>query len=136
MFESKAMQRFLEVVANCGIEVVIFDTPPLLGLSDASILAAKVDSALVVVDTTSATKARIRQTKTVLTQTGVHVLGCVANKLKHKRNDSSYYYYNYGYSSTDDQSSGEKSSRNGHAPAGPATPMPNVSSYEQKMHAN
>jgi len=136
MFESKAMQRFLEVIANCGIEVVIFDTPPLLGLSDASILAAKVDSALVVVDTTRATKGKIRQTKAVLTQTGVHVLGCVANKLQHKRNDSSYYYYNYGYSYTDDQSSGEKSSRNGHVPPGPATLMPNVSSSEQKMHSN
>src|SRR6266566_421886 len=111
MFESKAMQRFLEVIANCGIEVVIFDTPPLLGLSDASILAAKVDSALVVVDTARATKGKLRQMKAVLSQTGVHVLGCVANKLHHKRNDSSYYYYNYRYAYTDDQSSGEKSSR-------------------------
>jgi Mrp family chromosome partitioning ATPase len=136
LFESKAMQRFLEVIENCGIEVVIFDTPPLLGLSDASILAAKVDSALVVIDTTRATKGKLRQTRAVLTQTGVHVLGCVANKLQHKRNDSSYYYYNYGYSYTDDQSKGEKSTRNGHIPLGPDAPMPKASSSEQQLLSN
>jgi len=134
LFESKAMQRFLEVVANCGIEVVIFDTPPLLGLSDASILASKVDSALVVVDTARATKGKLRQMKAVLSQTGVHVLGCVANKLGHKRNNSSYYYYNYSY--MDDQNNGEKSSRNGHVPSVPATPLPVASPSEQRMRSN
>jgi Mrp family chromosome partitioning ATPase len=132
MFESKAMQRFFALIANCGIEVVIFDTPPLLGLSDASILASKVDSALVVVDTTRATKGKLRQLKAVLSQTGVHVLGCVANKLQHKRNDSSYYYYSY----TDDQNSGEKSTRNGHGPSVPVTLMPTASPSEQRMHSN
>ena len=134
MFESKAMQRFFALIANCGIEVVIFDTPPLLGLSDASIIASKVDGALVVVDTTRATKGKLRQVKAVLSQTGVHVLGCIANKRKHKRNDSSYYYYNYSY--TDDYNSGEKSSRNGHVPTVPATPMPVASPSDQRMRSN
>jgi capsular exopolysaccharide synthesis family protein len=132
MFESKAMQRFFDMIANCGIEVVIFDTPPLLGLSDASILASKVDSALVVVDTTRATKGKLRQLKAVLSQTGVHVLGCVANKLHHKRKESAYYYYYY----TGVQESGEKSSRNGHSPAVPVTPMPAASSSEQRLRSN
>jgi non-specific protein-tyrosine kinase len=134
MFESKAMQRFFAVIANCGIEVVIFDTPPLLGLSDASILASKVDSALVVVDTMRATKGKLRQMKAVLSQTGVHVLGCVANKLQHKRNDSSYYYYNYSY--TDDQNNEEKSTRNGHVPSVPVAPMPAAPPSEQQIRSN
>src|SRR5258707_10091252 len=91
--ESRVMQRFLAVIADCGIEVVIFDTAPLLGLSDTSILASKVDGALVVVDTTRATKEKLKQLKPVLAQTSVRVLGCVVNKLQHKRSDSSYYYY-------------------------------------------
>jgi non-specific protein-tyrosine kinase len=131
MFESKAMQRFFEVIANCGIEVVIFDTPPLLGLSDASILASKVDSALVVVDTTRATKGKLSQLKAVLSQTGVHVLGCVANKLHHKRKESAYYYYYTG-----DQDSGEKSSKNGHSPSVSVTPMPATSPSEQRLRSN
>ena len=130
LFESKVMQRFFTVIANCGIEVVIFDTPPLLGLSDASILASKVDGALIVIDTTRATKEKLKQAKAVLSQTGVHVLGCVANKLKHKRSDSTYYYF------TEDQNSGEKSTGNGHMPSVPTTPMRAEPPYEQKMRSN
>lgn len=129
--ESNVMQRFLSVVANCGIEVVIFDTAPLLGLSDTSILAAKVDGALVVVDTVQSTKGKLRQMKAVLSQTNVHVLGCVANKLKYKPKDSAYYYYQH----TDDQENREKSTRNGHMPANPVIPVV-AESQEQKFRAN
>lgn len=129
--ESKVMQRFLPVIANCGIEVVIFDTAPLLGLSDASILASKVDAALVVVDTMQSTKGKLRQMKAALTQTNVHVLGCVANKLKHKRNDSAYYYDQR----PQDQASSMKSTRNGHMPAIPVTPVL-AEPHEQKVRSN
>jgi capsular polysaccharide biosynthesis protein/Mrp family chromosome partitioning ATPase len=88
--ESKAMRRFLTAIANCGVEVVIFDMSPLLGLSDASILASKVDGTLLVVDTTRVTKERLRKVKTIISQTGVCMIGCVANKLPHKRSDNAY----------------------------------------------
>lgn len=130
LFESKVMQRFLTVIANCGIEVVIFDTPPLLGLSDASILASKVDGALVVVDSTRTTKDKLLKLKGTLSQTGVHVLGCVANKVPYKRNESSYYYY------LEDQSGEDKSTGNGHFPTVPVTPTPVGSPFEQKMRSN
>ncbi len=129
--ESKAMQRLLGAIANCGSEVVIFDTPPLLGLSDASILASKVDGALVVVDTTRATKKKLKQMKAALSQTGVHVLGCVANKLRHKRNDSAY-YYQYGEA----QESREKSARNGLMPSVPTAAVIAEPSSEQKYRSN
>lgn len=130
LFESKVMQRFLTVIANCGIEMVIFDTPPLLGLSDASILAAKADGALVVVDTTRARKDRLKQVKAALSQTGVHVLGCVANKLQHKRDDSTYYYY------LEDQSNGGKSAGNGHLPDIPVTPVAVESPFVHRSQSN
>lgn len=126
--ESKVMQRFLTVIANCGFEVVIFDTPSLLGLSDASILASKVDGALIVIDTTRATKEKLRQVKAALSQTGVYVLGCVANKLQYKGSENAYYYY------TEDQDSGEKSTKNGHMPAVPQMLVEH--SDERKFHSN
>jgi Mrp family chromosome partitioning ATPase/capsular polysaccharide biosynthesis protein len=95
LLDSKAMERFLVVIANCGVEVAIFDTPPLLGLSDASILASKVDGALAVIDMTRATKGKLEQLKAALAKTGVNVLGCVANKHRRSRNDSAYSYYYY-----------------------------------------
>jgi Mrp family chromosome partitioning ATPase len=134
LLESKVMQRFLTVIANCGVEMVIFDTPPLLGLSDVSILASKVDGVLVVVDTTRATKGSLKQIKARLPQTSVQVLGCVANKIWSRRNDSSYYYYSY----TEDQAGEEKSKKNGHLPSIPDTPLPaeSPSPFQQRFNRN
>jgi len=95
LLDSKAMQRLLKEIANAGVEVVIFDSPPTLGISDASILASKVDGVLVVVDITRATKKRLKQTKTVLEQASARVLGCVVNKQARGRHDASYSYYYY-----------------------------------------
>jgi len=116
LFESRVMQRFLTLITNSGVETVVFDAPPLLGLSDVGILAPKVDGVLLVIDTTRATKGKLNQAKAMLTQTGVHVFGCVANKVPRKRNDSHYYSYY-----TEDQNSEQKSMRNGHMPPGTAT---------------
>ncbi len=134
LLESKVMQRFIAAVANCGVEVVIFDAPPLLGISDASILTSKVDGALVVVDTTRATSGKLKQVKAVLAQTGVRVLGCVANKVSPKHNDTAYTYY---YSEESQNAQGKPSS-NGHSPTTPMMPSPQmpVSSFEQRNHSN
>lgn len=117
LLDSKAMERFFAVLANCGAEAVIFDTPPLLGLSDATILAPKVDGALVVVDITRAKKKSLKQVKTLLTQSGSHVIGCVVNKQRESRNDSAYSYYYY-YRAEEQ----EQGTQNGHTPGVPATP--------------
>lgn len=95
LLDSKAMQRLFAAFASCGAEVVIFDVPPIRGLSDASILASKVDGTLVVIDVSRATKGHLKQTKTLLAQAGAHVLGCVVNKQRRSRNDTSYSYYYY-----------------------------------------
>ena len=114
LLESKAMQRFLAVLANCGAEVAIFDAPPLLGLSDSSILAAKVDGVVMVVDTSRATKGKLKQAKAILAQAGANILGCVANKQRHSRSDSSY--YSYYYYRSEEQHGDEKQTGNGHTP--------------------
>jgi Mrp family chromosome partitioning ATPase len=119
LLDSKAMQRFLTVIEHCGVDVVIFDTPPLLGLSDASILASKVDGALVVVDITRAQKGKLKQMKSVLAQTGANVLGCVINKQRGNRHDTAYTYY---YASADEQEEERKQAKNGHNAPVPATP--------------
>lgn len=90
LLDSKAMQKLFALFADCGAEVVIFDTPPIRGLSDASILAAKVDGTIVVVDVSRAHKGHLKQMKTLLLQAGAHILGCVVNKQHRSRHDVSY----------------------------------------------
>ncbi len=95
LLDSKAMERLFAAIASYGADIVIFDTPPVLGLSDASILASKVDGTLVVVDITRATKGSLGQVKTLLEQAGAHVPGYVINKQRRSRKDFAYSYYYY-----------------------------------------
>ena len=94
LLDLKAMQSFFAALRSCGAEVVIFDTPPLLGLSDASILASKVDGTLVVVDINHASKGSLKQMKALLEQAKIRVIGCVVNKQRRSRKDTPK---SYGY---------------------------------------
>ncbi len=95
LLDSKAMQRFYNALIGSGFDVIIFDSPPLLGLADASILATLVDGALVVVDITQANSNNLNQIKTLLVQAGTRVLGYVVNKQRQHRGDVSTYSYYY-----------------------------------------
>ena len=95
LLDSRAMQRLREALSVSGAEVIIFDAPPIRGISDANILASKVDGTMVVVDVTRANKHHLKQVKMLLMQAGAHVLGCVVNKQRRSRSDSSYSYYYY-----------------------------------------
>ena len=122
LLDSKAMERFFAEIANCGAEIIIFDTPPLLGLSDTSILVPKVDGTVVVVDISSADKKNLKQLKVLLTQAGAHVLGCVINKQRRERKDTAYSYYYYR--TEDRQNERNHSMQNGSIPVSPVSPFP------------
>ena len=127
LLDSKAMDRLLLALTNCGAEIVIFDTSPLLGLSDASILVSKTDATLVVTDIARAKKGNLKQIKAVLAQAGANVLGSVVNKQPHKRKDSAYSYYYYYRTEEvqhkeENHKEGNHSAKNGHVPAVPVTP--------------
>jgi hypothetical protein len=50
LLASKAMERFFQGLVQSRAEAIIFDTPPLLELSDTCIFASKVDGTLLVTD--------------------------------------------------------------------------------------
>lgn len=118
LLDSRAMEGCQAALASSGAEVIIFDAPPLLGLSDASILASKVDGILLVVDIEHANKKNLEQMKAHLTQAGGRVLGCVVNKQRRKRKDTSYYSHYYYH-----EEGVSKSKQNGHDPVALATPV-------------
>src|SRR5437588_2329963 len=70
LLDSKALHRLFTTLTSCGAEVVIIDTPPLLGMPDASILASKVDGTLFVSDITRADKRNLVQVKALLEKAG------------------------------------------------------------------
>jgi non-specific protein-tyrosine kinase len=80
LLASNAMHNLLKALSTSAFEAVIFDTPALLGLSDATALASKVDGTVVVIDVANAKKNDLEEAKAVLQQASANVLGTVVNK--------------------------------------------------------
>jgi polysaccharide biosynthesis transport protein len=78
-----------------GFDYVVIDTPPVNAVTDASVLAANADAAILVVDTNKATYPAVQHAKQALERVGAKVLGTVMNKMK--ASGGTYYYSNYGY---------------------------------------
>jgi capsular exopolysaccharide synthesis family protein len=79
-------------------DYVVIDTPPVNAVTDASVLAASSDAALLVVDTNKATYTAVHHAKQSLDRVGAKVLGSVMNKMKAAGGRDYYYEYGYGYS--------------------------------------
>ena len=80
-----------------GFEYIVLDTPPVNAVTDASVLAASADAAILVIDTNKATYPAVQHAKQALERVGGKVLGSVMNKMKAVGGNYYYYAYNYNY---------------------------------------
>ena len=77
-------------------DLVFFDSPPILGVSDASILASEVDIAIMVVQYRRFPRAMLQRVRGAVENVGGHILGIVLNNVETKH-DSGYQYYTQYY---------------------------------------
>ncbi len=81
-------------------DVVIFDTPPVLPVSDASILASQIDGVVLVYQVGKVARGALRRAKMQLESVGGKVAGIVLNNIRATEMELSdayyYYYYRYG----------------------------------------
>ncbi len=89
---SKAMSHFL-LEAKQHFDVIIFDTPPMLAVTDAQVLANKCDGSILVAYSGKTEMEAAVKAKELLSSTKSKLLGAVLN---HKKLKSSDYYYYYG----------------------------------------
>jgi len=76
----------------------MFDSPPMLGVSDASVLASEVDHTIIVVQHRRFPRAILTRVKQAILGVGGTVLGVVLNNVDLKHDQNYYYYTNYyGY---------------------------------------
>ena len=94
MLSSEAMRTLLEKIATIYTHVVI-DSPPILSVTDAVILANLVDAVVLVVRHGKSNKNVMRRTRDLLTRSGAPMAGIVMNAVD--LNSPEYYGY-YGYS--------------------------------------
>jgi Mrp family chromosome partitioning ATPase len=85
-------------------DYVFFDSPPIMGVSDASILCTEADGVLLVVQHRSYPRVVSSRAKAMIDNVGANLLGVVVNNLNVSR-DHYYYYssYNYSYGNTRDR---------------------------------
>ncbi|MBP1081588.1 MULTISPECIES: CpsD/CapB family tyrosine-protein kinase [Bacillus] len=92
LLSSKSMGKLLEDAYKI-YDIIIFDSPPVLAVTDAQILANHTDGSLLVVSSGKTEKELAVKAKEVLSSTKSKLLGAVLNGKKLEQ--SSYYYY-YG----------------------------------------
>ena len=94
MLGSQAMRRLLERLA--ADHTVIVDAPPLLPVTDAAVLTASADGALVVVSAGQTLDTQLRDALANLGAVQGHTLGVVLNRVSPKSSNAGYYGGYYG----------------------------------------
>jgi len=77
--------------------LVLFDSPPVLGVADPRILASKTDGTVLVVDTGKTRAGALTHAVSMLRQGSSNILGVILNKLVPRGEGYGYYYYYYYY---------------------------------------
>jgi capsular exopolysaccharide synthesis family protein len=99
LLNSHPMEELIQdLTAMPDVDVVIFDTPPCLPVSDAQVLATKVDGVLLVLEVGETKKAAIRDAQGLFKQARARVIGLVFNKIGQGGSQGYYYYYTSGSS--------------------------------------
>lgn len=89
---SKAMNEFIKIASE-QFDILLFDTPPVLAVTDAQILANKCDGTILVVSSETTESEVAIKAKELLVSANAKILGAVLNNKKQKQNE---YYYYYG----------------------------------------
>jgi capsular exopolysaccharide synthesis family protein len=76
-------------------DYIFFDSPPVLGVTDSSILANEVDGVMFVVQYRKYPKIVSIRAKRMLESAGANILGVVLNNINIMRDDYYYYYHHY-----------------------------------------
>ena len=86
-------------------EFVFFDSPPIMGVSDASILASEVDMVLQVIQYRRYPQPMTIRAKQMIEKVGGNLLGIVLNNINMSQDENYYYYsgYYYDYYSKSDE---------------------------------
>jgi non-specific protein-tyrosine kinase len=94
--ELLASRRMSDVIATLQqhAEIVLFDAPPVIAVTDAAVLASKVDAVLLVVSAGKTKREHAKKAKALLDKVNAHLIGTVLNNVKGEA--SLYQYYASG----------------------------------------
>lgn len=97
LLSSQRMHKLMELLKRSGkYDLIIYDTPPILGFADGRILANRTNGVVLVVRIGKTDRSLLKQNLDNLKVSHVPVLGLVANHTNRHSGDS-YHYYNHYY---------------------------------------
>lgn len=100
ILESKEVTGLIERL-KVRFDVILFDSPPVLLVTDASLLAPKVDSVVIVYEMGKTSREALMRTKVQLESVGAKISGLILNHTKPQTEAVSpypyYYHYKYKY---------------------------------------
>lgn len=94
LLDSKAMELFMEETRN-QYDLIILDSPPVLAVTDAQILANRCDGTILVLSSGKTEVEQAERAKELLEKSSAKIIGTVLNRKPAKQ---SHYYYYYGRS--------------------------------------
>lgn len=95
ILNSRRMSELIQDVKQ-RFDLVLVDSPPILGVSDASVLASEVDLTMIVVQHRKLPRNMLLRVKHAVENVGGNVIGVVLNNVD-VRSDSQYQYYTSYY---------------------------------------
>ena len=97
--ELLASQNMVDILEELKqhFDYVLVDTPPIMPVTDAAVVSAKVDGTILVIASGAVSPSIAVEAKTRLEQAGAHLLGVVLNKVDVGANSHYGYYYYYGH---------------------------------------
>ena len=96
MLESAKMRQLIKNLTE-QYDIIVLDSPPVLIVNDAIVMANYVDSLILVLESGKTSRRALSQTRELLTQAKIQPNGVVLNKVKIGRGGYYYYYYKSGY---------------------------------------
>jgi Mrp family chromosome partitioning ATPase len=91
-------------------DFILFDSPPIMGLSDASVLASEVDLAIQIIQYRRYPQLMNIRAKQMVEKVGGNLVGIVLNNINMAQDEGYYYYGGYYYHNNED--SREHASKN------------------------
>ncbi len=95
ILNSRRMSELIQDVKQ-RFDLVLVDSPPILGVSDASVLASEVDLTMIIVQHRKLPRNMLLRVKQAVENVGGNVIGVVLNNVD-VRSDSQYQYYTSYY---------------------------------------
>jgi capsular exopolysaccharide synthesis family protein len=109
---SMKMENFIKRLRQT-FDHIVLDSPPVLPITDATILSSMVDGVIMVVEAEGTTRAALSRACRIIEHSGGKILGTVLNKVDTRRDGYYGYRYYHGYYSSQYKAYYRESDRSG-----------------------